>query len=72
MKSIMSVCSVGGEMEVRELVDLLSTHHKLSKDTIRSNVMSVIKDSAVFKKSVVKYIKGISRFVPECQINLTV
>ena len=72
MKSIMSVCSVGGEMEVRELVDLLSAHHKLSKDTIRSNVMSVIKDSAVFKKSVVKYIKGISRFVPECQINLTV
>lgn len=72
MKSIMSVCSVGGEMEVRELVELLSAHHKLSKDTIRSNVMSVIKDSAVFKKSVVKYIKGISRFVPECQINLTV
>jgi hypothetical protein len=70
VKSIMKVCVVGGEIEVRELVDLLSGQHKLSKDTIRSNVMSIIKDSAVIKKGVVKYIKGISKFVPECKIKL--
>jgi hypothetical protein len=69
MKSVMKVCEPGGEIEVRELVELLSAHHKLSKDTIRSNVMSIIKDSAVYKKGVVKYIKGISKFVPPCIIN---
>ena len=58
--SIMKVCSSGGEIEVRELVDLLGAHHKLSKDTIRTNVMSIVKDSAVVKKGVIKYIKGIS------------
>ena len=58
--SIMKVCSIGGEIEVRELVEKLSAHHKLSKDTIRTNVMSIIKDSAVLKKGVIKYIKGIS------------
>lgn len=63
--SIMKVCMVGGEIEVRELVDLLGAHHKLSKDTIRTNVMSIIKDSAVLKKGVIKYIKGISPiFIP--------
>jgi hypothetical protein len=63
--SIMKVCSPGGEIEVRELVDRLTTHHKLSKDTIRTNVMSIIKDSAVLKKGVIKYIKGISPlFIP--------
>ena len=70
IRSIMKVCDVGGEIEVRELVDLLGGHHKLSKDTIRSNVMSIIRDSAVVKKGVVKYIKGISKFVPACQINM--
>jgi hypothetical protein len=69
-KSIMKVCSVGGQIEVRELVDLLTAHYKLSKDTIRTNVMSIIKDSAVAKKGVIKYIKGISKFVPECKIQL--
>lgn len=68
IRSIMKVCEAGGEIEVRELVELLGAHHKLSKDTIRSNVMSIIKDSAVIKKGVVKYIKGISKFVPECLI----
>lgn len=68
IKSIMNVCEPGGEIEVRELVDLLGTYHKLSKDTIRSNIMSIIKDSAVIKKGVVKYIKGISKFVPESLI----
>ena len=58
--SIMKVCSAGGEIEVRELVDLLGGHHKLSKDTIRTNVMSIVKDSAVFKKGLIKYIRGIS------------
>jgi hypothetical protein len=33
--------------------------------------MSIIKDSAVTKKGVVKYIKGISKFVPESMIKLT-
>jgi hypothetical protein len=70
IRSIMRVCVPTGEIEVRELVELLTAHHKLSKDTIRSNVMSVIRDSAVIKKGVVKYIKGISKFVPECLIKL--
>jgi hypothetical protein len=70
IKSIMKVCEAGGEIEVRELVELLGIHHKLSKDTIRSNVMSIIKDSAVLKKGVVKYIKGISKFVPESLIRV--
>jgi hypothetical protein len=69
IRSVMKVCEAGGEIEVRELVDLLGAHHKLSKDTIRSNVMSIVKDSAVIKKGVVKYIKGISKFVPGCLIN---
>jgi hypothetical protein len=68
--SIMRVCSPGDEIEVRELVELLSAHHKLSKDTIRSNVMSVIKDTAVVKRGVIKYIRGISKFIPPCQIQL--
>ena len=70
IKSVMKVCEPGGEIEVRELVELLGAHHKLSKDTIRSNVMSIIRDSAVTKKGVVKYIKGISKFVPESIIKL--
>lgn len=70
IRSIMRVCVPSGEIEVRELVELLTAHHKLSKDTIRSNVMSVVRDSAVIKKGVVKYIKGISKFVPECLIKI--
>jgi hypothetical protein len=70
IRSIMKVCEPGGEIEVRELVELLGTQHKLSKDTIRSNVMSIIRDSAVLKKGVVKYIKGISKFVPESMIRI--
>jgi hypothetical protein len=66
----MKVCEPGGEIEVRELVDLLGAHHKLSKDTIRSNIMAIMKDSAVIKKGVVKYIKGISKFVPESMIKI--
>jgi len=48
-------------MEVRELVELLSATHKLSKDTIRSNVMAIIQDSAVTKKGIVKFVKGICK-----------
>jgi hypothetical protein len=70
IKSVMKVCEPGGEIEVRELVELLGAHHKLSKDTIRSNVMSIIKDSSVLKKGVVKYIKGISKFVPQSIIKI--
>jgi hypothetical protein len=70
IKSIMKVCEPGGEIEVRELVELLGAHHKLSKDTIRSNIMAIIKDSAVMKRGVVKYIKGISKFVPESIIKI--
>jgi hypothetical protein len=58
--SIMTLCTIGGEIEIRELVNCLGTKHKLSKDTIRSNIMAVIKDSAIIKKGNVKYIKGIS------------
>jgi hypothetical protein len=70
IKSIMRVCESGGQIEVRELVDLLSNHHKLSKDTIRTNIMSVLKDSSVFKKGVIKYVKGISKYVPESMIKI--
>ena len=70
IRSIMKVCGPGGEIEVRELVELLGAYHKLSKDTIRSNIMSIIRDSAVLKKGVVKYIKGISKFIPESQIRI--
>jgi hypothetical protein len=66
--SIMKVCEAGGEIEVRELVELLTGLHKLSRDTIRTNVMSVILDSAVVKKGVIKYVKGISKFVAPCEI----
>jgi hypothetical protein len=57
--SILRVCEVGGEMEVRELVERLAAHHRLSRDTIRSNVMAVLRDDAVFKRSVVKYVRGL-------------
>jgi hypothetical protein len=60
IKSIMKVCVVGGEIEVRSLVGLLGTAHKLSKESIRSNIMSIIKDSAIIKKGVTKYIIGIT------------
>jgi hypothetical protein len=66
--SIMKVCEEGGEIEVRELVELLTGLHKLSRDTIRTNVMSVILDSAVVKKGVIKYVKGISKYVAPCEI----
>jgi hypothetical protein len=68
VSSIMKVCEEGGEIEVRELVELLTGLHKLSRDTIRSNIMSVITDSAIVKKGVIKYVKGISKFVAPCAI----
>jgi hypothetical protein len=67
----MKVCVPGDQIEVRELVTLLQAHHKLSADTIRSNVMAILRDSAVIKKGIVKYVKGISKFVPPCQIQMT-
>lgn len=70
MTSVMRVCEPGGEIEVRELVDLLGQHHKLSKDTIRTNLMSVIKDSAVFRKGVIKWIRGVSKRVAPCEIRI--
>jgi hypothetical protein len=68
IQSIMRVCVAGDQIEVRELVDLLAPHHKLSKDTIRTNLMSIIRDTAIGKKGVVKYIKGLARYVPPCDI----
>ena len=69
--SIMKVCEAGGEIEVRELVELLTGLHKLSRDTIRTNVMSVILDSAVVKKGVIKYVKGISKYKGDASLPLT-
>jgi hypothetical protein len=66
--SVMRVCVPDGMIEVRELVELLKAHHKLSSDTIRGNVMSIIQDSAIVRKGVVKYIKNISKFIPPCNI----
>ena len=63
IQSILRVCSIGGEMEVRELVELLSATHKLSKDTIRSNIMAIIQDSAIVKKGIVKFVRGLSKGV---------
>ena len=68
MTSVMRMCEAGGEIEVRELVDLLGQQHKLSKDTIRTNLMSVVKDSAVFRKGVIKWIRGVSKKVAPCEI----
>jgi len=71
VQSIMRCCVVGGEMEVRELVELLKGQHKVSSDTIRGNVMAVVRDSAIFKRGVSKWIKGISKYVPPSQIKVT-
>jgi hypothetical protein len=68
IQSILKVSVAGGEIEIRELVDLLRAHHKLSSDSIRQRIMSVLCDSAVYKKGVVKYIRGISRYIPPCNI----
>lgn len=51
----------GEQMEVRELVELLAGQHKLSRDTLRANVMSVVRDDAIGKKGVVKFVKGLVR-----------
>ena len=63
VQSILRVCqpAAGEQMEVRELVELLAAHHKLSRDTLRGNVMSVLLDEAIGKKGVVKFVKGLKR-----------
>lgn len=66
--SVMRVCVPDGMIEVRELVELLKAHHKLSSDTIRGNIMAIVQDSAIVRKGVVKYIKGVSKFIPPCNI----
>ena len=68
--SVMRVCVEGGEIEVRELVELLKSQHKLSSDTIRGNLMSILRDSAVAKRGIVKWIRGISKYVPPCAIKI--
>jgi hypothetical protein len=69
IQSIMRVCVPGDQIEVRELVELLAPYHKLSKDTIRTNIMSIVRDTAIGKKGVVKYVKGICKLVPPCDIS---
>ena len=63
VQSILHVCqpAAGEQMEVRELVELLAAHHKLSRDTLRGNVMSVLSDEAIGKRGVVKFVKGLKR-----------
>lgn len=72
IQSILRVCQVADtpqeQIEVRELVELLAAHHKLSRDTLRANVMSVIRDDAIGKKGVVKFVKGLTRKVIPCAI----
>lgn len=72
INSILKVCTPdpSEEIEVRELVELLAKNHKLSKDTIRSNVMSIVQDEAVKKKGVVKYIRGLKKIQAEYMIRL--
>lgn len=61
--SILRVCSpaAGEQMEVREVVELLAEHHKMSRDTLRGNVMSVLLDEAIGKRGAVKFVKGLKR-----------
>lgn len=70
IRSIMRVSSFseGDQMEVRELVDRLAPLHKLSRDTLRANVMSVLRDDAIGKKGVVKFVKGLIRKIEPCSI----
>jgi len=70
IQSILRVCqgAEGEQMEVRELVELLAPMHKLSRDTLRTNVMSVLRDEAIGKKGVVKFVKGLVRRVAPCAI----
>ena len=56
-----SIASPDASIELRDLVDKLAEIHKLSKDTIRSHVKSVLLDSSIEKgKGNVAIIKGLS------------
>ena len=69
IQSILRVCEAKeGMIQIREMVDLLLPQHKLSADTIRGNVMAVLLDSAVTKKGIVKYVKGLVKRVEPCMI----
>lgn len=70
IQSILRVCSPSkeGQMEVREIVELLTGHHKLSRDTLRANVMSVVRDDAIGKKGMVKFVRGLVRRVAPCLV----
>jgi hypothetical protein len=70
IQSILRVCSPlkEGQMEVREIVELLTGHHKLSRDTLRANVMSVVRDDAIGKKGMVKFVRGLVRRVAPCLV----
>lgn len=74
IQSIMRVCEPAadaeGQIQVREVVELLLSHHKLSRDTLRTNVMSVLRDDAIGKKGPVKFIRGLVRRVPPCLVDL--
>lgn len=62
ISSILSISKSGpGKVELRDLVDKLAEIHKLSKDTIRSHVKSVLLDSAIEKgKGNIALIKGLT------------
>jgi hypothetical protein len=74
VQSILRVCEPAsgseGQMEVRELVELLAAHHKLSRDTLRGNVMSVLRDEAIGKKGPVKFVRGLVRRAAPCMIQM--
>jgi hypothetical protein len=61
VSSILSVCKPHeGSIPLKDLVDKLSEIHKLSKDTIRSHVKSILLDSAIEKgKGNVVLVKGL-------------
>jgi hypothetical protein len=61
ISSILSVSKSGsGSIPLKDLVDKLSEIHKLSKDTIRSHVKSILLDSAIEKgKANVVLVKGL-------------
>lgn len=61
ISSILSVSKSGsGSIPLKDLVDKLSEIHKLSKDTIRSHVKSILLDSAIEKgKGNIILVKGL-------------
>ena len=61
IQSVLTVAVPGTSVELRELVDRLAEVHKLSKDTIRSHVKSVLLDSSIERgKGSISLVRGLA------------